>query len=258
MMNNIKNIDYILKYTRGKRMIWFFRGLSVFSLMNTVAMSIYGGAGGMIPVWVLVTIIAFILSFKKSYEAIFKKLWIKIPFFIGLMCFVVVEGWIVWNGFRAVPQISSDFIIILGAQVRGTKPSATLKYRLDKGYEYLMANPETKAILSGGQGPDEIITEAEGMYHYLVEKGISESRLILEDESHSTRENLINSFALIDAETKNATVSVVSNRFHILRAQMQAKKLGRIVGGIGAKSYPYLIPNYYFREFFAVLKELVI
>ena len=128
---------------------------------------------------------------------------------------------------------------------------------MEKGYEYLEAHPKTKAVLSGGQGPDEIMTEAQAMYVYLVNKGIDKERLILEDESHSTYENLTNSFKLIDAEKENATISVVSNRFHILRAQIQAKKLGRAVGGIGARSYVYLIPNYYFREFFAVMKEIV-
>lgn len=238
-------------------MIYGFRVLTGISLLSTVILTIYGGSGGMIPVWLVITIVAAILSFRKYYEYFFSKWWVRIPFILGVLCFVFVEGVIIWNGFAAVPKESSDYIIILGAQVRGNKPSATLEYRLEKGYEYLEAHPETKAVLSGGQGPDEIMTEAEAMYVYLVDKGISKERLILEDESHSTYENLTNSFKLIDAEKENATISVVSNRFHILRAQIQAKKLGRQVGGIGAKSHVYLIPNYYFREFFAVMKELI-
>lgn len=238
-------------------MIYFFRLLTAFGMLNTLILSIYGGSGGMIPVWIGVTIISFILSFEKYYRFLFKRLWIKIPFWIGVICFIGIEGMIIWNGYMAEPQTGCDYIIILGAQVRGNKPSATLKYRLDKGYEYLEEHPETKAVLSGGQGPDEIMTEAEAMHIYLVQKGIAEERLILEDESHSTYENLINSFKLIDAEKEDAVICVVSNRFHILRAQIQAKKLGRQVGGIGAKSYLYLIPNYYFREFFAVAKEFI-
>ena len=239
-------------------MIYGFRALTGISLINTAILSIYGGSGGMIPVWIVITIFAAILSFKKCYEYFFSKWWIRIPFILGVLCFVIVEGAIIWNGFTTEPKESSDYIIILGAQVRGNRPSATLAYRLEKGYEYLLDHPETKAVLSGGQGPDEIMTEAEAMYVYLVNKGIGNERLILEDTSHSTYENLTNSFKLIDAEKENATISVVSNRFHILRAQMQAKKLGREVGGLGAKSYVYLIPNYYFREFFAVMKEIIL
>lgn len=238
-------------------MVYFFRILAAFGLLNTLILSIYGGSGGMIPVWIGVTLIAFILSFKKNYSCLFKRLWVKIPFWIGIVCFIAIEGMIIWNGYMAEPQTSCDYIIILGAQVRGDKPSATLKYRLDRGYEYLEEHPETKAVLSGGQGPDEIMTEAEAMRNYLIDKGIDEQRLILEDESHSTYENLVNSFKLIDEEKEMATISVVSNRFHILRAQIQAKKLGREVGGIGTRSYIFLIPNYYFREFFAVVKEFV-
>lgn len=239
-------------------MIYGFRVLTGVSLLNTAILVIYGGAGGMIPVWIAITIIAAMLSFRKCYEYLFSKWWVRIPFILGVLCFVFVEGAIIWNGFAAEPKEGSDYIIILGAQVRGNRPSATLEYRLEKGYEYLLEHPETKAVLSGGQGPDEIMTEAAAMYVYLVNKGISNERLIIEDESHSTYENLINSFKLIDAEKENATISVVSNRFHILRAQIQAKKLGKEVGGVGAKSYVYLIPNYYFREFFAVMKELIL
>lgn len=238
-------------------MIYSFKVLAGFSLLNTIILAVYGGAGGMLPVWVAITVAATILSLRKCYEYFFSKWWIKMLFVLGISCFVLVEGAIIWNGFAAAPREGSDYIIILGAQVRGNKPSATLEYRLEKGYEYLVAYSEAKAVLSGGQGPDEMMTEASAMYRYLVNKGISEERLILEDESHSTYENLTNSFKLIDAEKENATISVVSNRFHILRAQIQAKKLGREVGGIGARSYLYLIPNYYFREFFAVMKELI-
>lgn len=238
-------------------MIYVFRILTGFSLLNTAILAIYGGSGGMIPVWIAITIVAAILSLKECYEYFFSKWWVRVPFILGVLCFVMVEGAIIWSGFAAVPKESSDYIIILGAQVRGNKPSATLEYRLEKGYEYLKAHPKTKAVLSGGQGPDEIMTEASAMYRYLISKGISEERLILEDESHSTYENLTNSFKLIDVEKENATISVVSNRFHILRAQIQAKKLGREVGGIGTRSYISLIPSYYFREFFAVMKELI-
>lgn len=252
-----KNKDKRMIGYEEKNMIYAFRVLTGFSLLNTAILTIYGGSGGMIPVWIVITIVAAILSFRRCYEYFFSKWWVRVPFILGTLCFVIVEGAIIWNGFAAMPKESSDYIIILGAQVRGNKPSATLEYRLEKGYEYLKAHPKTKAVLSGGQGPDEIMTEASAMYRYLVSRGISEERLILEDESHSTYENLTNSFELIDAEKENATISVVSNRFHILRAQIQAKKLGREVGGIGTRSYVFLIPNYYFREFFAVTKELI-
>ncbi len=238
-------------------MIYFFRSLAVFSLLQMVILFVFGGAAGMVPVWLGVGIVATLLSFKRIFNKCFGIKFIKVLFAMGMLVFVGVESFIVWSGFKSVPGEACDFIIILGAQVRGNAPSMTLQYRLESAYDYLMANPQTKAVLSGGQGPDEIMTEAEAMRRYLVEKGIEEERLILEDQSTSTYENLKYSFAIIDEIKANSSISIVTNRFHVLRARMIASDMGRRVGGIGAKSYFYLIPNYYFREFFAVMKEII-
>ena len=238
-------------------MIYFFRGLVVFSLLQMLILLIFGGAAGMVPVWLGVGVLATLLSFKRVYNKCFGIKLIKVLFTVGMLIFVGVESFIVWSGFKSVPGEACDFIIVLGAQVRGNAPSLTLQYRLDSAYDYLIANPQTKAVLSGGQGPDEIMTEAEAMKRYLIEKGIQEERLILEDQSTSTYENLKYSFAIIDEIKENSTISIVTNRFHILRARMIASDMGKEVGGIGAKNYFYLIPNYYFREFFAVLKEAI-
>ena len=242
---------------RGKDMIYFFRGLAVFSLLQIVVLVIFGGAAGMVPVWLGVGIVATLLSFKRIFNKCFKIKLIKVLFTIGMFIFIGVESFIVWSGFKSVPNEACDFIIILGAQVRGNAPSMTLQYRLDSAYNYLIANPQTKAVLSGGQGPDEIMAEAEAMRRYLVEKGIKEERLILEDQSTSTYENLKYSFAIIDEIKSNSSISIVTNHFHVLRARMVARDMGKEVGGVGAKSYFFLIPNYYFREFFAVMKEVI-
>lgn len=69
-------------------------------------------------------------------------------------------------GFNA--PVNSDYLIILGARVRGETPSLDLQYRLDVAYDYLEKSPSTKAILTGGQGKGEDITEAEAMRRYLV------------------------------------------------------------------------------------------
>ena len=239
-------------------MIYFFRGLMAFCVLNLIPLIFWGGSGGMIPVWIGMAAASLALSFRKCNHFFFKRKWVKRLFALGIAFFLGVEGMIIIGGLPVNNEKNNDYIIVLGAQVRGNYPSATLKYRLDAAYNYMEKYPGTKAVLSGGQGPDEIMTEAQAMYDYLVARGISEDRLLLEDESHTTRENLINSFEMIDAENPEASISVVSNSFHILRARMQAKELGKEVGSVSAKNYPYLIPNYYFREFFAVVKEIFI
>lgn len=238
-------------------MLYCFRTLALFAFLQMIILALFGGAAGMVPVWLGVGVAAICLSFSKIYKKCFGYKVVKMLFALGVAVFVGIEAWIMWAGFNSVPAQENDFIIILGAQVRGEEPSLTLQYRLNSAYDYLAVHPETKAVLSGGQGPDEGISEAEAMRRYLAARGISEERLILEDKSTSTVENLKYSFAIIDELKAESTVSIVTNRFHVLRAKMIAVDMGKTVGGIGAKSYVYLIPNYYFREFFAVIKELI-
>ena len=75
------------------------------------------------------------------------------------------------------PSENLDYLVVLGAQVNGTKLSNSLRLRVERAGEYLEENPETKAVLSGGKGTGEDITEAEAMYRYLEKKGISPERL---------------------------------------------------------------------------------
>ncbi len=238
-------------------MIYFFRVLAVVCFLQMIVFEICGGSAGMLPVWLGIGALAIILSFKKIYKRCFRYRVIKLLFALGVMVFVGIEGWIIWTGFNSVPTEQNDFIIVLGARVKGEAPSLILQYRLNSAYEYLEENPHTVAILSGGQGPNEGISEAEAMRRYLVDKGIAEERLILEDKSTSTEENLKYSFEIIEGMKEESTVSIVTNRFHVLRGQLIAADLGKKVGGIGAKDYVYLIPNYYLREFFAVIKEII-
>ena len=82
----------------------------------------------------------------------------------------IIEGMIV-SQFHATAQEGADYVIILGAQWKTSGPSYVLQKRLDKAIEYLNANPETKVIVSGGQGYNEPISEAEGMQGYLKPPG---------------------------------------------------------------------------------------
>lgn len=241
-------------------MIVFLKFLIVLSVLQLALFTVYGGAAGMLPIWLFIAIISFFLCTKKGQVHIVAKRWFKIVFSIGIIVLISIEGAIISQGFLAYPTKEQDYIIILGAQIRGDTPSLSLKYRLDAGIEYLIMHPNTKVVVSGGQGEDELKAEAEVMYQYLVDRKIEPKRIIKEEESHSTYENLTYSFKLIEEDYGNnkAKIAVVSNRFHILRAKMQAEDIGKKVAGIGARSYPFLIINYYFREFFAVLKEVIV
>ncbi len=97
-----------------------------------------------------------------------------------------------------------------------------MQYRLDKAKEYLTENPSTKCIVSGGQGLNEPFSEAEGMAKYLIEQGISEDRIIKEDKSQSTKENIINSSKYIESD---ASVGIITNNFHMFRALQISRKV---------------------------------
>ncbi|RKI80483.1 YdcF family protein [bacterium 0.1xD8-71] len=174
---------------------------------------------------------------------------------IGILLFMVVEGCI-FAHYNDKGRDNLDYIIVLGAQMKPAGPSAVLKFRLDAAYEYLTANEGTVCVVSGGQGSNEPCTEAEGMYRYLVEKGISPERILMEDKSTDTSENIAYSVQLIGGT--DASVGIVTNNFHVFRGVMLARHAGfENACGISARSNIYFQPNNLVREFFGVMKDLV-
>ena len=122
-------------------------------------------------------------------------------FAIGLLVFVIAEGCIV-SQMSAEPKEDLDYMIVLGAQVHGERPSRALKLRLEKAAQEWECCGKPTLLLSGGQGDGESITEAECMKRFLVEKGIPKDKMILEDESVSTMENLQFCARLSDCKKK--------------------------------------------------------
>ncbi len=167
--------------------------------------------------------------------------------------FILLEGTLIYHANKKA-EPGMDYLIVLGAQVKGTTISKQLKKRLDTATTYLEENPMTVVIVSGGQGSGEDISEAEAMKRYLLEKKITENRIVMEDKSTSTNENIRFSKVLITK--KNATVVIVTNGFHIFRSISIAKKQGiERVHGLAAPSDSILLLNYYIREAAGVLKD---
>lgn len=178
---------------------------------------------------------------------------------IGLISFLVVEGAIIRNS-RPDPVVEVDYLIILGAGLNGEQLSWTLRERMQKGLDYLERFPKVKVVLSGGQGPGENISEAEGMRRYLVDRGIPDERILKEDQSTSTMENfrfskeiLVQQGGFQDSER----VAMITNDFHLFRSKILARRNGLIPIGIPSSTPWYLVPNVYLREYFAVVKSLI-
>lgn len=141
-----------------------------------------------------------------------------------------------------------------GGEGKGGNSSKALYKRLYAAEDYLKENPRTTAVLSGGQGPGETVTEARAMEQYLLSKGISKHRLRIEDKSTDTVENMKFSQAFLT--DKNASAGVVTNDFHVYRGVAIGKKLGYThIYGIPASSDMILQVNYLVRESFAVIKD---
>lgn len=145
-----------------------------------------------------------------------------------------------------------DWLIVLGAQVRGTYITNSLRRRLDRALEYQKKHPGVKVIVSGGQGPGEAVAEADAMAEYLIENGIPEEQIRREDRSTSTRENL--RFSRMYADAGKDRVGIVTNDFHIYRSSVIARQEGyRNIYLIPADSNPVFQINYLAREFFGVI-----
>ena len=159
---------------------------------------------------------------------------------------------------RETPEEPCPTAIVLGCQVRGTTPSLLLSYRVQAAADYLNENPGAVAILSGGQGAGESVSEARCMYDSLVARGVDPARLYLEEDSTITLENLRNSKALMEREGLSGPAVIVSSDFHIFRALKMAGDIGLDAQGLAARSLWFSRPTYVLREALAMVKYAVI
>jgi len=156
---------------------------------------------------------------------------------IGLIVVGVTEFFIL-RASLGQPKETCDYVVVLGAKVRQSGPSASLWDRIYGARDYLEDHPDVIAIVSGGQGPDEPMTEARAMYEKLVELGIDENRLWMEDKATSTWENLNFSLNLIEERTgsRPEKIGIVSSEYHLFRASLFADACNVQSVGIPART----------------------
>lgn len=227
---------------------------------------------GIVNIGNLTGIIVFVFAFLGVFfydkvSAFLKELWSKkagkvILSFVCLCLAVVIALTAVETVFMVGAAVdkpeSSSTVIVLGCRVYGERPSRMMIARLKAAQKYLEENPDAACILSGGQGEDEDISEAECMYRYLVSNGIDPNRLYKEDKSTSTRENLSFSKEIIERENLNPQIAVATNEFHEYRAQQIAKSLGLESAAVSGVTEIWVLPTYYVRELFGILYEWIL
>ena len=155
-----------------------------------------------------------------------------------------------------VPE-NLDYLIVLGAHVDGTRLTLALLERTRRALQYLSENPRTKAVLSGGKGDGEQISEARAMYRYLTAHGIAEERLILEEKSVNTKENL--AFSREKIGSIDVSVGVVTNHFHVFRGVAIGRKCGfRKIYPVPSRYRSWRLLIYIPREILAIIKDKVL
>lgn len=155
----------------------------------------------------------------------------------GLALFSFTEYHIIQASF-GTPEAEAEYLVVLGAKVRDDGPSVSLWDRINAAADYLKAHEDTIAIVSGGQGEDEPITEAQCMHDELVKLGIDESRIWMEDKATSTDENMRFTLDLIEEKTgtRPEKLAILSSEYHLYRSSLMAKKLGIEFVGVPAKT----------------------
>lgn len=195
-----------------------------------------------------------LLAKRRPKAARILRVCLSLGLCLGLLAAAVTFGFIA-SAASGEPDEPCEYVIVLGAGVNGTTPSLILSERIQRAYEYLSQNPDVICIVSGGQGPNEDITEARCMFDHLTAKGIDPSRIWQEDKSTSTRENIRFSLDLIEEKTgvRPTSAAVVSNEFHLFRAGLFSQEQDLEMFGVPARTgWLSLRVNYFLREIVAV------
>lgn len=156
---------------------------------------------------------------------------------IGILILAVTEALII-KASLGDPDPGCKYVVVLGAKVRHDGPSVSLQNRIDAAYDYLTTHPDAIAVVSGGQGKDEPMTEAECIYRALIGRGIDPERVWIEDKATSTWENLQFSLDLIEEKTglRPETIGIISSEYHLFRAGLFADACQVESVGIPAKT----------------------
>ncbi len=179
---------------------------------------------------------------------------------IGLLVVGITEAIIIEASFGD-PEETVEYMVVLGAKVRTDGPSVSLWDRIYAAADYLEAHPDTMAIVSGGKGSDEPMTEAQAMYAELVNLGVDPDRIWLEDQATSTWENINFTLDLIEEKTgeRPRKLGILSSEYHLFRASLFAKECGVEFVGVPAQtSRLSQALNHFMREVAGVWHYLIL
>jgi uncharacterized SAM-binding protein YcdF (DUF218 family) len=238
----MKKLIRILLLTGGLLLFVYISLYTFFVNFNWGALLLAGIAGVM-------------LLYGLFYSKLIRLRWLNLGILVVSALYAVMLIFMGVYGNNDTVTYEEDAVIVLGAGIFGEYVPPVLAERLDRALAYSRQNPQALLILSGGQGPGEYITEALAMERYLVQRGVSVERIIKEEQSTSTYENLLFSKKILDDHfTHQYQTAVITNGFHIYRTSKTAASLGLEVTHCHAKTYLSSVPMNYARESMAVGK----
>lgn len=245
-----------------RALIFLFIGVVGIADTLVVRMYVHGmDLGTLLPAVIGVVFIVF--AFKPRWEKYLQKIppflkrFVYWGFLVFLLLFVIAEGCIIIGSiYTPTPVKQPEYVVVLGSGIKedGT-PTQTLKNRLERSITYAAEHPHTYIVVSGGQGKNEPMPEAQAMAQYLKARGVDPDRIIIEDKSTSTMENFKFTKELIGNEKE---IAFITNNFHIFRSSILAKRNGFTGYGYGTTTPGIVLVNSYLREFFALIKSLIV
>lgn len=193
---------------------------------------------------------------RETRVKIDKVVWIIVG--ICLAALIAISA-IMWTGYDKYDgEYKGQTVVTLGCKVTANGPSRQLRRRLDATVDFLKENPKAKCIVTGGQGPNEIMTEAKAMENYLVEKGINKNRIIQEDKSTNTKENLKFAQQIAKKDKLSDEFIIITESYHEYRANKYAQELGIKSEAYPAQTEKWLWLSYWFRECFAFVRDIFV
>ena len=247
---------------------------AVFCLVYYVCCVAYAGfASSFITIWPVTAVFfagIFAVRYAQNKGILILPMWINVLTAAGLLIlissFCLVQALITVQ-MKQKPEPDCEYLLILGCRVRGLEITKSLRYRLDAALAYLEQNEKhskdntqnktIRIIVSGGQGPGEDISEAQAMKTYLTAAGIAADRILIEDRSTDTHENLLFSKQILEQQGLPNRITILTDGFHQYRAHRMATELGLESWSVSGKTRRILIPTYWVREWMALFEQFL-
>jgi uncharacterized SAM-binding protein YcdF (DUF218 family) len=242
-------------------LVWFIAPIILYRVINP------GNVLGILICLYFIFRFGFCKSYRKVRSAFHSKKITKLIWNVANLCMVLfavyavgISGLMVY--YSTIPPVEGSTAVVLGAQVRNGKASALLQQRIDAGEQYLNSNKNSVAVVTGGQGDDEAMSEAKCMYDNMTADGIKSDRIYMEDKAWNTYENIKFSYNIIKENNLNKNLAIVTDSYHQLRARLIAYKqnINTKIGAVNTHNNKIGIinyPTYFVREWIAVPVELL-